>query len=85
MSSFNKEIDKAIPPKDRKGEKFGPNSKDETKDQKDKLDSVAKSVAAFWKKVPEKIEDKVDLVLDDVESGMGDNNAKPMHGKVFPL
>lgn len=80
LNSMQKTIDGVIPPKDQKKRKFS-DTKGETKEETKALSDVEKKVSSLWKKVSQKISDKVSLALDDVEADKGDNQKSLAAGK----
>lgn len=81
LNGMQKDIDKAIPPKERKKKKFTANTKDESKEEGTALSNAEKKVTSLWKKISKQIEDKVSLALDEVESDKGDNKKALAAGK----
>lgn len=79
LSTIQKDIDKAFPPKETK--KFIANNRKETSDQKKALDAAEKKVMTTWAKLAGEIEDKVSLALEEVESDKGDNKKAIARGK----
>lgn len=80
LTTVQKDIDKAIPPKIQK-KKFNGKPKDETKDEAAALSTAEKKISALWNKVSKNIKDKVSLALDEVESDKGDNKKAIAAGK----
>lgn len=81
LTSMQKDIDKAIEPKERKKFKFKSNTKDESKELGNALSAAETKVKTLWKKVEKNINDKVSLALDEVESDKGDNKKAIAAGK----
>ncbi len=81
LNGMQKDIDKAIPPKEQKKNKFKANDKTETKEVGAALSNAEAKVTKLWKKISKSIDDKVSLALDEVESDKGDNKKAIAAGK----
>ncbi|MEP1355343.1 MAG: hypothetical protein ABJX32_05030 [Tateyamaria sp.] len=81
LNSMQKDIDKAIPPKERKTKKFTSDTKKESKEVGAALTNAEKKVTKLWNKISAQILSKIDDALDEVEADKGDNAKAIARGK----
>ncbi len=81
LNTMEKDIDKAIPPKERKNKKFSSDTKKESKEETAALSNAEQKVTKLWGKIAGLIESKVGDALDEIESDKGDNKKAISRGK----
>lgn len=81
LNAMQKDIDKAIPPKERKNKKFTSDTKKVSKEENSALTNAEQKVTKLWGKISSLIESKVATALDEVEADVGDNTKAIARGK----
>ena len=81
LSTMQKDIDKAVPPKERKNKKFTSNTKNESKEEGAALSVAETKVKKLYARISKQITDKIDNALDEVEADKGDNKSALKAGK----
>lgn len=81
LDSMQKDIDKAIPPKERKNKKFTSDTKKESKEESTALSNAEQKVTKVWGKISGLIQTKVADALEEIESDKGDNKKAIARGK----
>lgn len=81
LNTMQKDIDKAIPPKERKNKKFTSDTKKESKEENAALSNAEQKVTKLWGKISGLIQGKVADALDEIEADKGDNKKAIARGK----
>lgn len=81
ISGYEKAISKAVSGHKPYKNKLPKTQKDEIPELTTELDKAAKDIGKLYKTIAKKIEDKVSLALDEVESDKGDNKKALATGK----